>query len=114
MRRRRRRRRRNLVLCVLLALSSFVEILRGIPLNEFFDGWGVKLQACVFFSYRFGSVAEIRGGEVSQRMMMFERFAGFTRQLAERIYRGSVAMELLLLREEEEEEEGSSFTATRT
>jgi hypothetical protein len=50
MRRRRRslRRRRNLVLCVLLALSSFVEILRGIPLNEFFDGWGVKLQACVF------------------------------------------------------------------
>jgi hypothetical protein len=37
-RRRRRRRRRNLVLCVLLALSSFVEILRGIPLNEFFDG----------------------------------------------------------------------------
>jgi len=37
-------------------------ILRGIPLNEFFDGWGVKLQACVCFSYRFGSVAEIRGG----------------------------------------------------
>jgi hypothetical protein len=48
-------------------------------------------------------------------MMMFERFAGFTRELAERIYRGSVAMELLmLLREEEEEEEGSSFAATRT
>jgi hypothetical protein len=70
MRRRRRRRRSlrrsNLVLCVLLALSSFVEILRGIPLNEFFDGWGVKLQACVCFSYRFGCVAEIRGGELGQ------------------------------------------------
>jgi hypothetical protein len=49
-------------------------------------------------------------------MNMFERFAGFTRELAERIYRGSVATELLLLllREEEEEEEGSSFAATRT
>ncbi len=109
--RRRRRRSRNLVLCVLLALSSFVEILRGIPLNEFFDEWEVKLQACVCFSYRFGSVAEIRGGVVSQRMMMFQRFAGFTRELAERTCKGSVAMELLLLREEEEE--GSSFAATR-
>jgi len=50
-------------------------------------------------------------------MKMFERFAGFTRELAERIYRGSVATELLLLllrEEEEEEEEGSSFAATRT
>jgi hypothetical protein len=45
-------------------------------------------------------------------MMMFERFAGFTRELAGRIYSGSVAMDLLLLREEEEE--GSSFAATRT
>jgi hypothetical protein len=46
-------------------------------------------------------------------MIMFERFAGFTREFAERIYRVSVAMELVLLREEEEEE-GSSFAATRT
>jgi len=45
---------------------------------------------------------------------MFERFAGFTRELTERIYRGSVATELLLLLREEEEEEGSSFAATRT
>jgi hypothetical protein len=67
MRRRRRTRTRNLVLCVLLALSSFVEILRGIPLNEFFDGWGSEIASvCLFFFYRFGSVAEIRGGEVSQ------------------------------------------------
>ncbi len=67
MRRRRRSRRRNLVLCVLLALSSFVEILRGVPLNEFFDGWGSEIASvCLFFFYRFGSVAEIRGGEVSQ------------------------------------------------
>ncbi len=49
-RRSRRRRRRNLVLCVLLALSSFVEILRGIPLNEFFDGWGSEIASvCLFF-----------------------------------------------------------------
>ncbi len=93
--------------------SSYVYCLHWVLLSRFWGGFlwtnslmdgGVKLQACVCFSYRFGSVAEIRGGEASQWMIMFERFAGFTREFAERIYRVSVAMELVLLREEEEEE----------
>jgi hypothetical protein len=36
----------------------------GICLNNFFGGWGVKLQACVVF-HKFGSIVKIHGGEVS-------------------------------------------------